>query len=233
MKKLLRVLIFVFNKIYRRILFLKANNFINTKYPDISFSYKHFKEFGQISSNRQPIKGYDLWKLLNKFSPKYIVELGSGTTSAIFALFSKLKNSNYVAYESYQNWLEVTQKSISNISLKQNYILFIPSQINETGTSTHFTKSIPNNVDFLYIDGPPCTLNNGKKVPNDDIIIAFSNNIIPKYIVIDGRHETIELILKHKYSKLYNFYPSLSFSINKNLFTQALFCREHTVFIKK
>jgi hypothetical protein len=233
MKKALKLFIFILNKSARKILYIKANSFIYKKFPEISKSYQQFKEFGQISSNRQPIKGYDLWKLLNKYSPKNIVELGSGTTSAIFALYSKTNNSNYIAFESHLNWLNVTQNSISKISLHQNDIQFVKTEINEIGTATHFCKIIPNNVDFLYIDGPPCTLDNGKKVPNDDIIIAFANNILPKYIVIDGRHETVELILNHNYSNLFNFYPSLNYSINKNLFTQALYCREHSVFIKK
>jgi hypothetical protein len=225
-----RALIFM-NLIYRFIILFPAKKFANNNYTEIVKSFNNFKLYGQISSKRQPIKGYDLWKHLLNFKPKNIVELGSGTTSAIFSLYAKIYNSKYVAFESFEKWRDVTIKSISHISSDDN-ILFIPSQIDENNLNTHFIIPIPNNVDFLYIDGPPCTLPNGKKVPNNDIIIAFDNYILPKFIIIDGRHETIELIKNHENFKFYKFLPSFSFSLNNKLYWQALFFREHSIFIK-
>ena len=232
MKLLLRIN-YLINRVVRFFLLFKANSFTKKKYPEINFSYGQFKINGQISAGRQPIKGYDLWKLLIKYKPSNIVELGSGTTSAIFSLYSKKFIAKYIAFESFDSWREVTINSISNISGFNENILFVPSQVNNNSSATLFTKIIPSDVELLYIDGPPCTLENGSKVPNYDIILAFDKGILPKIIVVDGRHETIDLILKHDYIIKYDFYPSFSYSVDNNLFFDGLYCREHSFFVRK
>jgi hypothetical protein len=231
MKKITNRILIYLNQIFRFSYFFKANKFVKDKHPEIQDAFMKFRTLGQISSNRQPIKGYDLWNLLLKFKPNNIVELGSGTTSVIFALYSKLYNKKFIAFESFEKWRDVTIECVADIS-SDDIIIYNPSQNSKDMSATHFTKPIPNDVEFLYIDGPPCLLPNGKKVPNDDIIIAFENKIFPNYIVIDGRHETVDLILNHKFSSQYNFYPSFSYSLYSKKFRQAIYFREHSLFQK-
>lgn len=231
MKKITNRILIYLNLIFRFFYFYYANYFANSKFPQVRAAFNKFKILGQISSKRQPIKGYNLWNLLLKFKPNTIIELGSGTTSVIFALYSKLYKKKFIAFESFEKWRDVTIECLAGISTDE-LILFNPSENSLDNVAVHFKNPIPNDVEFLYIDGPPCILPNGSKVPNDDIIIAFKNNIFPKFIVIDGRHETVDLILKHNFFTYYKFYPSFSYSLYTKKYFQAIHFREHSVFVK-
>ena len=67
--------------IYRYFLKLYAISNFKARFSKILESFDKFSSLGQISSSsknsRQPIKGYDLFILLNKYMPKKICELGS------------------------------------------------------------------------------------------------------------------------------------------------------------
>ncbi|GEM_PF-5566405 len=209
----------------------KANELVNTTIPEVLESFENFKKNGQISSDRQPIKGYDLWTVLERRKPRFIVELGSGTTSAVFASWANRNGAKYVSHESHDGWHKVTTESIGNIPLKNDSeIRYIPSVTNSSETATHFSEPIPEGADFVYIDGPPCKLESGKKVPNEDIIHFFETGARPKTIVIDGRVETADLIREHKAGKEYDFYPSFNYSILRNFELHKMSVTDHSVF---
>lgn len=223
---------------YRYFLRIKAKFFFNKFYKEVIFSFEKFSEYGQISSSsknsRQPIKGYDLIRILDKYNPNYICELGSGTTSAVFLAWSKKNNAVYKAYESFEKWTTVTKSSINHIEKElDETILHIPSLVSPQKNSTRFSNLIPESSDFVYIDGPPCVLENGIKVPNDDIILFFDSGYKPQIIVIDGRLETVDLINNHENSSNYNFYPSYQYSRKNRLFISSLNFREHSIFVLK
>jgi len=220
---------------YRYFLRLYAGLNFKLKFINILESFEKFSTLGQISSSsknsRQPIKGYDLFILLDKYIPKKICELGSGTTSAIFSSWSNKNNSEFVAYASFEKWTKVTIECIKHLSKNSDLeILYVPSEISPDQSATRFSKPIPVGSDFVYIDGPPCILETGKKVPNDDIILFFESGNKPKTIVIDGRLETVDLILNHEYSSHYKFHPSYQYARMNNRLLDSLSFREHTIF---
>jgi len=48
--------------------------------------------------------------------------------------------------------------------------------------------------------------------------------------VIDGRLETVDLILNHEFSNYYKFYPSYQYARMNNLLLNSIYFREHSVF---
>ncbi|NJM31802.1 MAG: hypothetical protein HC848_01585 [Limnobacter sp.] len=175
-------------------------------------------------------------EILQTIKPKAIVELGSGTTSAVFALWSQKNNAAYTAFEHHEGWAKVTSDCLQEAGLAPAHgpgIVCVATQSSADESCVGFKEPLPENADFLYIDGPPCMLKNGRKVPNDDAIRLLNRGVLPKAIVIDGRTETVDLLLKHPAIARYAFKPGLAYCLRKGLFIQALAGREHSLFLLK
>jgi hypothetical protein len=203
--------------------------------PQLGVAYAAFARKGQISSKRQPAKGRDLWRLLDRAEPTRIVELGSGTTSAVFAAWATPREAEYVAYEHHQGWADVAQECLREAALINGVapIRVVPARVAADESSTGFTQPVPLDADFVYVDGPPCVLPSGRKVPNDDVTRLFDAGGRPRTIVVDGRFETVERIRNHPAAREYDFRPSYEYGIYKRMWDATLRGREHSVFSHK
>jgi len=217
----------------RRSQVVEAERFTRQHTPELSAAYQFFQKNGQSGSPRQPWKGRDLWRLLEIAKPSYIAEMGSGTTSAVFSLWALRNYARYVSYEHHEGWAGITRASLKQAGLLsyRTEIRLVPSRLNTTLLTTGFVEDIPRGVDFVYIDGPPCKLANGRKVPNDDIIRHIENGGRPNAIVVDGRTETVDLILDHEVSNNYVFYPSLVYCLRNRHWKHGLRGEEHSTFL--
>jgi hypothetical protein len=220
----------------RRFQTQEARRFTKARTPELIQAYAAFKETQQSGSPRQPFKGRDLWKILQRARPQSIIELGSGTTSAVFALWSQRYGSTYYAYEHHEGWADVTNKCLQKAGLKRSdvpLIISVPTRLNSAQSEVGFERNIPDDVDFVYVDGPPCTLADGRKIPNNDVYRLLDRGMLPKTIVVDGRIETIDLLLQHPLIVRYRFSPSLDYCLRKKELIGALIGREHSVFYLK
>lgn len=218
--------------IRRKIEMMEARSFNAGHAPQLETAYAAFGRNGQISSKRQPRKGRDLWRLLDSEKPMSIIELGSGTTSAVFALWASRNGAKYFAYEHHPGWADVAQQCLAEAELvtERAPIRVVPTRVAAGEASTGFTQPIPLDVDFVYVDGPPCVLESGRKVANDDVIRLFEAGGRPRTIVVDGRFETVDLILQHPVGQTYDFHASHEYGIHKGLWRDTLRGREHSVF---
>ncbi|MFN4310052.1 MAG: hypothetical protein ACK4FK_05605 [Ferrovibrio sp.] len=222
--------------LWRRWQVWRARLYTKRYMPELLVAYAAFSRMGQSGSPRQPFKGWDLWKILQSIQPKSVVELGSGTTSAIFALWSIKSGAAYTAFEHHEDWAKITSQCLSAANLTPSAgsgVICVPSRVNEDQESVGFGQELPAAADFLYVDGPPCILEDGRKVANNDATRFLDRGLFPKAIVVDGRIETVDLILKHPAITRYLFKPSLAYCIRKGLFIQALAGREHSLFLRK
>ena len=106
------------------------------------------------------------------------------------------------------------------------------SRVREDGRATGFADPLPRDADFVYVDGPPCRLPDGHKVPNDDVTRLLDAGGLPRAIVIDGRLETVDLIRSHSQGKRSRFFPSFVYAWRRGMWREALAGREHTVLIR-
>lgn len=214
--------------------FAEAKWFTEKNTPELLHAYAAFATSSQSGSPRQPFKGRDLWRLLNETSPKSIAEMGSGTTSAVFALWAKRHGARYVCYEHHEGWAQVTTACLDQAGLSHEAasIRCVPSRATLSSNSTGFVEDLPADVEFVYVDGPPCSLERGVKVPNDDVSRLLDAGGRPRAIVVDGRIETVDLIRNHPAMRGYRFLPSLVYCLRRKLWGEALSGREHTVFLR-
>jgi len=143
--------------------------------PLLLNAYEALGRLGGSGARNQPYKGYHLWKSLLKFKPKKITEMGSGTTSAVFALYAKQYEASYEAFEHSEHWGEKTVAALreSNLADDAGPIKIVDSYVAPDGSGSAFAEPIHNDTDFLYIDGPPCPVIEGVKKPNLDVIQLF------------------------------------------------------------
>ena len=219
----------------RRIQDVEARRFTRAYTPELLRAYEAFSEASQSGAGRQPFKGRDLWRILEATRPTSIVELGSGTTSAVFALWAQRRAASYWAFEHDAHWAAVTEECLRRANLVEGdepRIKNVASRVRHDGAATGFVDPLPRDADLVYVDGPPCLLENGRKVPNDDVTRLLAEGGRPRVIVIDGRLETVDLILAHPRGSEYRFFPSYVYSLRRCRWRDATAGREHTLLIR-
>ncbi len=220
----------------RRVAAARARTATERDFPELLRAYAAFAAASQISSSRQPFKGWDVWQLLERFRPRHIAEMGSGTTSAVFALWAQRNGAQYVCFEHHPQWAELTQRCLNESGIcagRPTPVRVVASRVREDGAATGFVEPIPAQADFIYIDGPPCLLPNGRKVPNDDIERLFSSGVRPLAIVLDGRLETVDLIRNHPVGRYYDCELGYAYGLKRGRLGPTVGGREHTVFVLK
>jgi hypothetical protein len=220
----------------RRFAVRKARSFTARALPQLDAAYRAFASRQQSGSSRQPFKGYDLWRILEAAKPRSIVELGSGTTSAVFSLWAARHGAAFVAFEHDEGWARVTETCLREAGLDgagAAIVRHVPWRVRDDKAATGFTEALPRDVDFIYVDGPPCTLAAGVKVPNDDVTRLLDDGGAPRTIVVDGRIDTVDLIRAHRESARYRFLPSLVYALRRSLWWDALHGREHSVLVRR
>jgi predicted O-methyltransferase YrrM len=123
---------------HRRWQVQKARRFTAETTPELLDAYAAFLDANQSGSPRQPFKGWDLWKILDAVKPKPIVELGSGTTSAVFALWSNKHDASYTAFEHHDGWARITSQCLARARLltsSSSSVICVPAGGHECGLS--------------------------------------------------------------------------------------------------
>lgn len=212
----------------------RARRFVLSEAPQLQRAFAAFSRASQISAPRQPLKGYDLWRLLERTRPSSILELGSGTTSAVFALWAQRHGARYRCYEHDARWAEVTRGCLREAGLDAgaDAVRVVANRFTADGRLAGFVEPLPGDADFIYVDGPPCTNAAGRKVPNDDVVRLLEAGGAPRAIVIDGRVDTVDYILGHPAARPYAFEPSYVYGLRRGRAAHALHAREHTLLVR-
>lgn len=220
--------IFYFKTKYRKNYFLKNNIY-----------KKYFNDFNKLLQKNTYTKlephykqrFYEINKIINKYNIKKIVEIGSGRTTFIFNLYSNL---DITSYEQDKRWIEILTSYFKKIKLKYNIIHSNVIKY-KNGAKLNFKESII--PDLLYIDGPYINRKSEfdtftGKPAYYDFEFFFKKNM-PKIIMIEGRTDTVDEILKNKNSINYKFYPEFIYCIQRKKYFSAFAFRRHSLFIKK
>lgn len=199
--------------------------------PELLEAYRAFARGQQSGSVRQPFKGWDLWRILVDRRPAVIAEMGSGTTSAVFALYARRHGARYVCYEHSAEWATVTRDCLAEAGLAGDGIEIRTVEMREDPDrpATGFVEPLPTDADFIYVDGPPCPTRDGVKWPNDDVVRLLEAGVAPATIVVDGRVETVDLIRRHPAAGAYEVQPSFVYALRRGGLGDALGFREHSI----
>jgi hypothetical protein len=190
-----------------------------------------FDEIARVTGKTGPYvaKCWELLCLLRKHRPQFILELGSGRTTLLFAAYAKKHAVPYVAYEQDPRWLEL----INDLSHRLHRSR--PVELAEVETAPQggrYRRPIPERADFVYVDAPYVA---GRSFPTFtgkpaymDVPLSLAAGHKPKVIVVDGRTDTVDEILKFR---AYRFTGSLDWARERGVLCHAMRMVRHSVFV--
>ncbi len=168
-----------------------------------------------------------LWKSLNQFKPKCILELGSGITSALIAYYIKTRTKNnsvkFISMEESEYYFN-NIKSIFPKNLEKYVKFHLSERVEKTYdglTGCHYKRVPDLNYDFIFIDGPVDRAkfndSNYPKTFNSDFLnyILKTNNSVNA--MLDQRILTLMTLKKLFPRADIKYYPSKKITILKDV----------------
>ena len=188
------------NKI-RRLHLLHRSKHLSS-YSFIDSILERFKGNGGLKHEYQAYKLFHLRQLLDRYKPASILELGSGSSTAIFAGYVKSRSgASICSIDESESWL-ANAKALAGIEScdrrfeMQNRAALVGTFGNLTciGYGLASDKSF----DLVFVDGPSLRINGvrRKDAINDDVF-RLADAFPPRIIVVDGRHATVRALERH------------------------------------
>lgn len=187
-------------------------------YKQLSNILSKIKIAGGNTFNLQAYKLYCLKRILETYKPASIIELGGGSSTAIFAEYARKNCIELYSYDESEFWINTTKELIglsendTNIHLIYAQRIFVQNHdYKQIKYDTKYSKS----CDLVFIDGPQLNIGNikYKDAVNSDIF-EIADIQLPKLIVVDIRKATVDEIRK----RLHNYYEvKVSDIINRNV----------------
>jgi len=186
-------------------------------YSYIDNIVKRYRQMGGLVNDYQSYKLYSLVQLLNSYKPKKILELGSGTTTAVFADYVKSNDGvSLVSVDESTDWINKSS-NLSGISgddarFKMMSAPKIVEELEDGLTGARYDMPLDENYDFVLVDGPSLNVDGVKRKDtiNTDIF-KVTEISSPQVIVVDIRVATVNAMMK----KLNNYKPFISDLIKK------------------
>ncbi len=175
----------------------------------------------------------ELDQLIRRHKIRSICEMGSGRTTFFFNLFGDI---DVVSYEQDEYWRSLLLSFHATYNLRQPKI--VSSQVEHYREGGRFVSIDKRHFDMLYIDGPyfkdlSCDFLTftGKPAYYDfENVLSVS---LPKLIIVEGRTDTVDMILNSPFSKHYHFQGELTWALERSRYNHAMRLRRHSIFIAK
>ena len=231
-------------KLYSVIQNIRSNKIIsnNKKY------YNEILEYIELFNSKTSFKKSPelKWRLshlvdiFNKNNLKTVVEIGTGRTTLLFNFYKKIKKINQCnSIEQNLDFSIFMNNFFKEIDLECN-IINSKYVSNKLGGYLEHELS---NCDLLYIDGPEDENKFNRREPYNtysgkasfsDALNYLNKGFFPKFIIFDGRIDSVDLILNSTFSKNYKFRGGFRWAINHfNLFHLIQFNRHSSFELKK
>lgn len=180
------------SRIHDRVLVSTGPILLKTILRDIYFARREIESLLAVKPDPWlAARMLDLKKILRARQPKCIVEFGSGMSTVLFALYCDRSNARLLSFEEDPKWATIT-KSAVKASGANSFEPTVATKVTEPD-KVYFDASVPEDADFLFVDGPANTVH-GQKVPCTDVHRALDRGLTPETIVVSGRAETARSI---------------------------------------
>ena len=201
----------IIGKLHHLVYGVRRHRFIATiqsRIPEYAHVMDTLTAGGASGARRHPWRELDLLKVLDQVRPKRIVELGSGTSTGVFAAWVReTQGASLVSYDHSQEWADLTQQALEGSGFLPHpriELRVVPMRESDRGSS--YDVTLETGIDLLYVDGPPVLFRNGPTA-NQDAIDHLDSGGRPRAIMIDKRLATVEAIRIHPAAADYSFTP--------------------------
>jgi len=191
----------------------KYISILESRIPTFSRFLSTLHQGNAIGVSGYPWRAIDQFKVLGMVQPRRIVELGSGTSTGVFADYVRqTPGASLLSVDEVQRWAELTQAGLAAAGLAPHpSVDVISANRIDTPSGSLYDLELEPDIDLLYIDGPTVLVKDGHKTANQDIILYFNKGCAPQAIMVDVRIDTVEAILGHPASAHYNFTPGMPY----------------------
>lgn len=148
---------------------------------------------GGLKHRQQAYKLWSLMRLMEKYKPSKVLELGSGSSTSIFALYP----SRLVSVDESPEWSGLS----SAISGKEVVVRQKRVDVSKNPPEIWYEGEFEDDFDMVFIDGPSLDVD-GKKPKG--VINTNIFSLSPNVIVVDGRINTARAIVE-KWSDKYDY----------------------------
>ena len=149
---------------------------------------------------RHPFQAYKLFALretLERYRPRSILELGAGTTTAIFVRYvNKSAGARLTVVDENEKWLRNAMATAQISGEEGRIALHVACKVEDPSFPATRYESVPEgDYDFVLIDGPSLSISGAKnKAAVNTNIIDVVDQCYPKTILIDIRKATVEYL---------------------------------------
>lgn len=175
----------------------------------------------RLAGVSQPLKVATIIRLLLARKPRSIVEFGAGLNSTpALAWYANKTGARLVSFEAIKEWTTAA-KAASEIfgPVDLRTVLTEPSE-----EGVRYAAEIPADADFIFVDGPT----RAGHIPTMNVPLWLRKGARPRTIVIDGRHPTIDAVLKEAGN--YSLAPDFHYAFENDRWSGLLPIRHETVF---
>jgi hypothetical protein len=170
-------------------------------YVDIDAVLARFRSAGGLKHDFQPYKLFQLRQLLERYRPTSMLELGSGSSTAVFAAHIRKYGGRLCSVDESASWLANAMK-LSGIEEDDNRfeMRHCPAMIGTLNNldCVGYGLSAEEEFDLIFVDGPSLRFDGVKRrdAINDDVF-RFADCCPPRMIVVDGRYATVRALEQH------------------------------------
>lgn len=170
-------------------------------YVDIDLILADFRSAGGLNHGFQAYKLFQLGQLLERGTPSSMLELGSGSSTAVFAAYIRKYGGRLCSVDESASWLANAIK-LSDINEDDNRfeMLHCPAKVGtfKNLTCVGYGLTAEEEFDLVFVDGPSLRVDGIKRKDgiNDDVF-RIANACPPRMIVVDGRYATVRALEQH------------------------------------
>jgi hypothetical protein len=180
-------------------------------YVDIDAILARFRSAGGLNHDFQPYKLFQLRQLLEQYRPASMLELGSGSSAAVFAAHIREYGGSLCSVDENEKWM-INSMKLSGIEADDKRFELRHCAA-KTGTFKNlvcvgYGLAAQKEFDFVFVDGPSLRIDGVKRKDgiNDDVF-RIDDGFPPRTIVVDGRYATVRALEQHLQGR-YEIEPS-------------------------
>ena len=168
---------------------------------------------GGLCHGRQAMRLLELSRLLQRFQPESVLELGGGTTTTVFAKASRaglIGEPRIVSMEEDERWERIA-RTITPVELRSRVMFCLRSRVVERWEDqavARYDMTYDRYYDLVYVDGPsamdPDNRTPGHKLPLVDVLCLIKAGFPPRVILVDCKRHSIAFFLRSGIDRYYN-----------------------------